>query len=885
MQRSWNLRTARAITQWTDSLTLLLSLSQTQAGASSISAQSAARGLRDVWSSPELYYHQGSAPSDYGRQLLSRLAPGKKGSFAACTSSFDGTKDAEVVKAFLSAITVYKTIENISDADSLIGIPLLLKGEAAVWWQGVKNDVKQWEEFKNRLRHVFAPKKPAYLIYQEIVGDKQNPDMSTESFVAHKRMLFTQLPTEHSEIQQLDMVFGQLNIKIKEKIPRNSIANFDQLLEAARGVEQLYEDIGTRDHLNDKLTPNAYNHGNVAASMAASQRKKKCSFCHLKGHTAADCRKLKRRQSELPVPETPHQNIKTTQAPSPSQPKFSCYGCGAPGVVRSNCNTCTSIKRRPSQAADISFCAVNVNRTDSRPRPVVFVEIVGIKGTAHIDTCAKTSVASYNLYRQLLARGVAFHKEIVNLTLADGISKTREVLQTRVPVTLEHRVIGTTFIVLPESKDNRTLLGIGFIQDAKMVLNLPQFTWEFLDDDRIYELFKEDFATFPEVHISSTAVPQLPMETQIKPAVRPKRPMTPKEAAIPEESASTSRYKLIPIARTPTKKSKPLFDGYSPRFCDFIMKDAEINVREAESSLSPHSQQLFPDQINVNIDSIDVTPSLLSTEEVSKLNKLLDKYDDVFTTKHKPSLLGEHAIITNTDRPISVPPYRLSANSKNILKQEIDKMLKIGVIEPCSSPWAAPVVLVPKPNGEISVCVDYRRLNDITVGDTYPLPRIDDLLHAAKPTPYMSSLDLKAGYWQIKIKEEDEDKTAFITPFGIYKFKRMPFGLRNAPATFQRLIDRFRVNLEHIKMLAYLDDLIIFSSTFNDHLKDLRDVLEKMRENNLTINREKSRFFCSSLKYLGHIITPDGLKTNPEKTSAITNLLTPKNIKDLTTFL
>ncbi|XP_026329054.1 activity-regulated cytoskeleton associated protein 2-like [Hyposmocoma kahamanoa] len=161
------------------------------------------------------------------QQLLSRLAPGKKGSFAACTSSFDGTKDAEVVEAFLSAITVYKTIENISDTDSLIGILLLLKGEAAIWWQGVKNDVKQWEEFKNCLRHVFVPKKRAYLIYQEIVGDKQNSDMSTESLVAHKRMLFTQLPTEHSEIQQLDMVFGQLNIKIKERIPRNSIANFE----------------------------------------------------------------------------------------------------------------------------------------------------------------------------------------------------------------------------------------------------------------------------------------------------------------------------------------------------------------------------------------------------------------------------------------------------------------------------------------------------------------------------------------------------------------------------------------------------------------------------------------------------------------------------------
>lgn len=161
-------------------------------------------------------------------------------------------------------------------------------------------------------------------------------------------------------------------------------------------------------------------------------------------------------------------------------------------------------------------------------------------------------------------------------------------------------------------------------------------------------------------------------------------------------------------------------------------------------------------------------------------------------------------------------------------------MLADGIIEPCSSPWASPVVLVPKANGSVRVCVDYRRLNAITTPDTYPIPRIDDLLHEAKPTPFMSLLDLKAGYWQIGVREEDQEKTAFITPFGIFKFKRMPFGLRNAPSTFQRLIDRIRISLGDVKLLAYLDDLAIFSSTFEAHLNDLEKTFQRLREFGLT---------------------------------------------------
>lgn len=156
-------------------------------------------------------------------------------------------------------------------------------------------------------------------------------------------------------------------------------------------------------------------------------------------------------------------------------------------------------------------------------------------------------------------------------------------------------------------------------------------------------------------------------------------------------------------------------------------------------------------------------------------------------------------------------------------------MLKKGIIEESKSSWSFPVVLIPKKDGGVRVCVDYRRLNAITTTDTYPLPRMDDLLHAAKTTPFMSTIDLKAGYWQIKMAPVGKPKTAFTTPFGIFVFNRMPFGLKNAPATFQRLIDKFRSELPHILILAYLDDIIICSNDFNSHMQDLRQTLSKIK--------------------------------------------------------
>ena len=212
-------------------------------------------------------------------------------------------------------------------------------------------------------------------------------------------------------------------------------------------------------------------------------------------------------------------------------------------------------------------------------------------------------------------------------------------------------------------------------------------------------------------------------------------------------------------------------------------------------------------------------------------------------------------------------------------------MLANDIIRPSSSPYGSPILLVKKKDSDYRFCVDYRKLNDNTVKDRYPLPRIDetiDTLHGAK---YFSTLDLASGYWQIELDEESKPKTAFTTEFGHFEFNRMPFGLQNAPSSFQRLMNYvFREEL-NVFVLVYLDDIIVFSRTLEEHFRNLETVFQRLREAGLKLKLKKCSFVKNSVPYLGHIVSAEGLATDPKKISAMTNFPPPKNVKQLQTFL
>ena len=281
-------------------------------------------------------------------------------------------------------------------------------------------------------------------------------------------------------------------------------------------------------------------------------------------------------------------------------------------------------------------------------------------------------------------------------------------------------------------------------------------------------------------------------------------------------------------------------------------------------------------------------PDSLSSKQQEELQQLLEEYQDVFSKQGDPissTSLVEHEIHTN-GRPIRQPFRRQNPIIRDIEQQQVKEMLRDGVIRPSISPWASPVVMVKKKDGSMRFCVDFRQMNDATIKDAHPLPRIDDTLESLYGAQYFTTLDLKSGYWQVPIKEEDKEKTAFRTSSGqLYKFNQLPFGLCNAPATFSRLMDRTLAGLAWNICLYYLDDIIVFSSTWAEHLQRLKAVFERLRRANLKLGARKCTLAAREVSFLGYKVTPEGLEPEPRLMEAISKLPPPINVAEVRSFL
>ncbi len=270
------------------------------------------------------------------------------------------------------------------------------------------------------------------------------------------------------------------------------------------------------------------------------------------------------------------------------------------------------------------------------------------------------------------------------------------------------------------------------------------------------------------------------------------------------------------------------------------------------------------------------------------LTALLNNYDDLFASNDAQlgsTGLIKHSIDTQGCGPIRLRPYRAARGQKDEMERQIKEMMDTDVIRPSTSPWAAPVILVEKKNGEQRFCVDYRKLNSLTKKDSFPLPRIDDTLDRLHGKKFFTTLDLASGYWQIELDESSKEKTAFIVENNLYEFNRMAFGLCNAPATFQRLMNFVLRDVLGKKALVYLDDVIIFSETFEDHLNDIREVFDLIRNAGLKLKRKKCQFIKESVNYLGHIISSTGIAPDPDKIDKIANYKTPESVDEVRSFL
>lgn len=282
----------------------------------------------------------------------------------------------------------------------------------------------------------------------------------------------------------------------------------------------------------------------------------------------------------------------------------------------------------------------------------------------------------------------------------------------------------------------------------------------------------------------------------------------------------------------------------------------------------------------------------LNEEEKANLTTLCTRYADVFYIDGEPLTFTnkiKHRIRTTDEVPVYTKSYRYPFIHRQEVRDQIGKMLDQGIIRPSDSAWSSPIWIVPKKidasgKQKWRLVVDFRKINDKTIDDKYPIPNITDVLDKLGKCQYFTTLDLASGFYQVEMDPQDISKTAFNVEHGHFKFLRMPMGLKNSPSTFQRVMDNVLRGLQNDICLVYLDDIIVFSTSLQEHMINLDNVFKRLRDSNFKIQMDKSEFLKRETAYLGHIITNDGIKPNPDKISAINKYPIPKTPKEIKQF-
>ena len=291
------------------------------------------------------------------------------------------------------------------------------------------------------------------------------------------------------------------------------------------------------------------------------------------------------------------------------------------------------------------------------------------------------------------------------------------------------------------------------------------------------------------------------------------------------------------------------------------------------------TENLEKDDLNAEIENdvdeiMQLAASELQNSEIKqKLREVVKQYRDVFALAEEPlgTAVGtEHRIETKYAVPIKMAPYKIAPHKLPAIRAEIQEMLEKGVIVPSKNPFSSPIVMVPRKDGTNRMCTDYRKVNEITVKDAYPLPRIGQTIDALQGAGFLSSLDLPRGYWQVPVAQQDRHKTAFCTPDGgLFEFVKMPFGLTNAPANFQRPLNNIFATHLFQHVLIFLDDVLNYSKTPNHHLHHLEKIFLTLRRAGLKLKPKKCNLFQTEVHYLGQVIDKGGIRPNPQKLDAL----------------
>ena len=543
------------------------------------------------------------------------------------------------------------------------------------------------------------------------------------------------------------------------------------------------------------------------------------------------------------------------------------------------------------------------------------IMIEGIECKALLDTGSCVSTLSQSFYDSHF-KHIPLHpvEDILKLECADGSSMpysgyvTLEITSAGIP---SDNIQECIFLVVPETDYNKTvpvLIGTNILDE--LLLHCKSKIGEnFLQNAALhtswYLAFRSIFIRERELRRNKNRLALIRSAEQKQITIPPNSSITIKGITAKEidhqetcamiveteDSVLPSDFDLTPAVITYNFGKNGLIDvqitnvttstfNIPPRAIICELQPVTVDMTYQVSS-TDNTEESIQDTLEIQTDG-------LSEKETKEIEDLLTKHKDIFSTgetdighctfvQHKINLTDE---IPFKQRHRRIPPAMIDE-----VRAHIEQLAACGIIRPSHSPWASNVVLCRKKDGKLRMCVDYRQLNNRTWKDSYALPRIEEILDTLSGSKYYTVLDMKSGYHQVEVLEEHKCRTAFtVGPLGFWEFNRLPFGLNNAPATYQRLMEQCLGDLNMKICAIYLDDLIIFSNTMEEHLERLDKVLQRLKDCNLKLNPKKCKFLQTKVKYVGHIVSENGVEADPEKLEKIRNWPIPKTSEEIHKF-
>lgn len=611
------------------------------------------------------------------------------------------------------------------------------------------------------------------------------------------------------------------------------------------------------------------------------------------------------------APVTPSQHQQG--APKARQPKTGpnkvtsgeviCHNCSGVGHIQKQCPS----PRRPRQQ-QVSFTpnlspnnsAVIVCGKSQEDEMCVQIMIHGLKLCALLDSGARRNVLPLHHFNSLPTQ----FKPPVQPSLAkvlqgigpEGLAVLGEVV---LPVLVGSKKTDVNFIMADIAQGTEVILGHPFLRQSNACLDYGR---------REISLFDEKIPRYdPNCQPAVTHVVRVARTTVLEPGREYVVPgsfshrstmggdllLSPTKAFVEKHRALVAHAVV-----QPRKSSGIPIRIFNPGATPVTLKRGAVagvlQPAEVVGTLAPPPAPSEPGHIN----SVSVPPhlqvlyeescSILSESDCHKLAHLLQSFGDVFSTG--PADLGrtsivQHDIQTTPGPPVKQPPRRMATDKQLASDQQLQQSLDAGVAQPSNSSWAAPIVVVRKKDKTPRLCVDYRPLNERTIKDAYPLPRIQDTLDTLSTARYFSTLDLTSGYWQVEMTPRARKAAAFCTRQGLFEWNVMLFGLCNAPATFQRLMDRVLVGLQWQTCLVYLDDIVVLGKDATQMLERLEQVFSRLRQANLKLKPSKCCLFREEVAYLGHIVSASGIATDPQKTERVRDWPTPRNVSEVRQFV